>query len=160
MTTIQRPRSRAFPLNALFLLVALVAITAANLSPLFAAEIEPIEMAMAAGLGAVAGIVFGAIIGLYHFRRQRGFLVGCMTGCITGAVTGPLCAIAMKEPWQAMTLSSLGGLSLIGMSLAYRALNSDDPVINKHPSEPVKSETPEPDASSATSMPKREIRPD
>ena len=149
MTTIQRPRSRAFPLNALFLLVALVAITAANLSPLFAAEMELTEMGIAGGLGALTGIVFGAVIGLYHFRRRRGFFVGGVTGCITGAVTGPLCAISIEEPWQAMTLSSLGGLSLIGMSLAYRVLNSDDPVTGNHSFEPMKSEASEPDARSA-----------
>jgi hypothetical protein len=121
--------SRGFPLFALFLLVALFAVVAAQLSWLATGVVEaPWAMGTAAALGGASGLVFGLMIGLYHFRRIRGALIGMATGLVFGAMTGTICNVAIAYPWATYCMSMAGGVTLVGIAMLYRAVSSDDPV--------------------------------
>ncbi len=62
-----------------------------------------------AGTGLCGGIL-GAIVGLFHFRRIRGFIVGTLTGTFIGGTIGPALA---SEDFAAVSVASLGGSALL-----------------------------------------------
>ena len=76
-----KPKTQGYPLGAVFLLIAIVACIIAQFSFREIRNSHPTgEISYAVGLGAFFGLLFGAIVGLYHYRRTHGFFLGCAVG--------------------------------------------------------------------------------
>ena len=116
-----------FPLAAIFLLIALVAILLAQLGLILTSESFDAEALVAAAIfGAVSGLIYGFFIGLYHYRIVRGGAVGAMTGLVAGALTSPICVAAVGDPWKALFSSIGGSVVLVVLAALYRILNRSD----------------------------------
>lgn len=88
-------KRRDFPLAALFVLVAFVAVcialVRANMTLIIDPSLERYETA--AGTGAfllciATGALVGVTTGIQYFRRVRGFLLGLFLGIATGGFAG------------------------------------------------------------------------
>jgi hypothetical protein len=83
---------RGYPLGALFVLVAACAVLIAGAAPYVQlvaqtkADFETLLAALVIGGG--CGLVLGIILGLHHFRRALGTLVGAGAGTVIGATAG------------------------------------------------------------------------
>ena len=86
---------RHFPLAALFLLIAFVAVCIALIRANVALIVKPSleQYESAAGTGAfllcvATGGFVGVTTGIQYFRRVRGFLLGLFLGLVTGGFAG------------------------------------------------------------------------
>ena len=129
-----KPKSKAksptsYPLGALFLLLTIVAVLIVPLKELAKKEIwmeVQTSVPQSAVIGLIAGLACGVIIGLYHFRRQRGAMIGMVAGATTGALAGPVCALSFVVPWPVIFSSLTGGLALLVVASVFRVVNSND----------------------------------
>ena len=80
--------------------------------------------------GGISGLIFGLIIGLYHFHRSRGASIGMGTGFVFGALSGPICAFAIRFPWSTCCTALAGGIVLVVSAAIFQAINGNDPVSN------------------------------
>jgi hypothetical protein len=86
-----RPRSRGgFPLSALFVLVTIVAVLAAMLSPLARSGIDGRWAGGGMALCAIAGLVAGAVAGTFRRPSWLFVLIGTVIGLALGLFIGPL----------------------------------------------------------------------
>lgn len=107
----------SYPLSALFVLIALCSVLAAMISPLarsVAAEnTNLIQFVIAMVALAFIGLILGFIVGLFHYRRTRGAILGMSAGVLVGMISGPL----MLSPFTAfpalLGFSFLGAIMLI-----------------------------------------------
>lgn len=126
-----KPKTQGYPLGAVFLLIAIVACIIAQFSFREIRNSHPTrEISYAVGLGAFFGLLFGAIVGLYHYRRTHGFFLGCAVGTVVGAATGPICYFGIHSPWPMMISAAVGGVGLICFAVIYRYINSGDPIVS------------------------------
>ena len=117
-----------FSLEAMFLMTALFCLMLAMLSWIFRSEAARSLLAVAVSAGATWGFFTGIMIGLYHYRRMRGVIIGMPTGTVVGAMAGPLCIQTYDSPWATIVMSFICGVILICVATLFRWLNKDDPV--------------------------------
>ena len=126
-TTAGVPSPGGYPLAAIFLLIALVAVLMSQLGWLVASKsFDGQALLVAAIFGAGSGVVYGFFIGLYHYRLSRGLVIGAFTGLLVGALTSPVFVVAVSDPWKALSSSIGGSIVLVGLAVAYRLVNRDD----------------------------------
>ncbi len=129
------PPSQGYPLSSLFILIALFAVLAAHLSPLATAqqrkELSVTTVLTAPMVGAFVGACFGVIIGLYHYQRQRGVLLGLAMGVVMGAICGVILAISVSLGWQMVLTSMASAVVLLGVAAFARYMNDEDPVSSR-----------------------------
>ena len=135
MSTPRIPQSQSFPLSSLFILIALFAVLAAHLSPLATAQQRrelSVPMVVSVPLaGVLLGACFGVIIGLYHYQRQRGVLLGLATGAVMGAICSVILAISVSLVWQTVLTSAASVVVLLSVAAFARYMNDQDPVSNR-----------------------------
>ncbi len=117
-----------FSLGAMFLMTALFCLMLAMLSWILRSEEARSMLQISVTAGAAWGFFTGIVIGLYHYRRMRGVLIGMPTGTVVGALAGPLCIQFYESPWATIVMSLICGAVLIGLASLFRLLNRDDPV--------------------------------
>lgn len=123
-----RPQ-RGFSLGAIFLAITLFAVVISQFGwGIARAEGLRFKLSFAMALGGTGGLLFGIMIGLYHYRRFYGAMVGMLTGLIFGALMGPICAAAFQNPMPALVASFGGSLALIVCAAVFRQLNAEDAV--------------------------------
>ena len=118
-----------FPLAAIFMLTAVVAVLGSQLSLINGmAKKVSVNFPLSIAVGAATGLALGCLIGLLHIRRVRGAVVGMATGLVTGGMAGPICMASIEQPWPILFASVAGGLGLIVFAALYRLINDKDPV--------------------------------
>ena len=71
-------------------------------------------------ISSVCVMGLGGIIGLFHFHRGRGFLLGTITGGAVGVFVGPM-IMAPREALGTIVGLSFGGSAIIVLvAIAYR----------------------------------------
>ena len=132
MSTPRISASQGFPLSSLFILIALFAVLAAHLSSLATpqqrSELSVTTVITVPLVGVFLGACFGVIIGLYHFQRARGVLLGLATGVVMGAICGIILAISVSLAWQMALTSTAGAVVLLGVAAFAGYMNNGDPV--------------------------------
>jgi len=119
--------SQAYPLSSLFLVLTVFAAIAALISPLMQ-EPNAGNAAFYTGLMGVAGGIFGMIIGLCHYRRLFGSMIGMLCGIVFGAMSGPAMVASNEHPHQFVLLSVFGAVFILGTAACFRKINNRDPV--------------------------------
>lgn len=118
------PPRRVYSLSVLFILVAACSIVAAFLAPVVraisAGPIGVVEAAMATTAGGLAAACLGGIVGLYHYRRGRGFLWGTLTGLVLGSALGPISLAPLEVVPTLFSLSLIGSAVLVGVAAFLR----------------------------------------
>ena len=134
MSPPRSPQSQGFPLSSLFILIALFAVLAAHLSPFATAqqrrELSQNLVLIIPMVGVFLGACFGVIIGLYHYQRGRGVVLGLATGVVMGAICGAILAISVSLAWRMVLISTVGVVVLLGVAAFARYMNDEDPVSN------------------------------
>lgn len=120
-TTTQR---RSYPLSALFVLMAACAVVTALVTPVsravVAGDVGVSSATMASAVGAIVVMLLGAIVGLHHYRRGRGVLIGSMTGVGIGLICGPIVLSPASAFPSLMSMSAGGAMILIIVGIAFR----------------------------------------
>ncbi len=114
-----------FPLALLFVFVTMATTGGAMLGAV--ARSAPVVSLREIGYltaGTVIGLMlFGGIVGLFHFHRVTGCLVGVLAGALVGLVIGPLLAVN-ENGLQLMFASQTAGAVLIVVTAAILRVNS------------------------------------
>jgi len=96
--------------------MAACAVVAGLVAPLAravgAGEIPATSAAIASACGAALVMLLGAIIGLYHHRRARGFGWGILTGGGIGMVMGPV-VLSPQSAFPSLLTMSVAGATVI-----------------------------------------------
>ena len=118
------PDRRSFPLSALFILMAACSVVTALVAPLSravgAGQIGLDSAAIASGCGALAVMLIGAVVGLYHHRRARGLGWGILTGGGIGMIMGPVVLTPQSAFPSLLTMSFGGAVALLAVSAMFR----------------------------------------
>lgn len=121
--------SQAYPLSSLFLVLTVFAAIAALISPIMDGSSGPrSNTVLYTGLMGVAGGIFGMIIGLCHYRRLFGGMIGILCGIVFGAMSGPAMVVSNEHPQKVILLSAFGAVFILGMVACFRKINNRDPV--------------------------------
>jgi hypothetical protein len=117
-------RQGGYPLIALFLVITACGIIAALIGPAARAisdgRVGVREAFFSSVLSTVVVMLMGGIIGMFHYRRARGFGWGLLTGAVIGIFVGPL-ILAPHEAFGAVLALSFGGaVVIILISVAFR----------------------------------------
>jgi hypothetical protein len=121
-------RAGGYPLIALFLVLTGCGIIAALVGPAARAvsegKIGLADALLSSVIGCVVVMVMGGVIGLFHYRRARGFGWGLLTGAVIGLFVGPL-VLAPRESFGTIVSLSMGGAAVILLiSAAFRLSSS------------------------------------
>lgn len=118
-----------FPLVAIFLLTAVVAVLGSQISLIIAMKKNvSVDFPFSIAVGGATGLSLGLLIGLFHIRRLRGAMIGLLAGLVTGGMAGPACMAAIEQPWPILFTSLAGGAGLMVIAILYRLINDRDPV--------------------------------
>lgn len=115
---------QGYTLGTLFLLIAACASVLALVTPLVRSHVgEEIGLSEFAISVICGGLSFGAIgllVGLFHFSRLHGSLLGLLLGITLGTFAGPLVFVPIEElAW--LLLIAVGGCALVlGLAVANR----------------------------------------
>jgi hypothetical protein len=116
MTKVASSKAGGYPLVALFLVITACGIIASLIGPAARAISDGrigVRDAISASLAStVVVMLIGGVIGLFHYRRARGFGWGLVTGAIIGIFVGPL-VLAPHEAFGAVIALSFGGAAVI-----------------------------------------------
>lgn len=116
--------SRGYPLGALFVLVTTCAVLAAGITPLVRLDIDGDEeigrSLIAAGIGAVCGMILGQIIGLLQFRKIVGMAMGGLAGMLIGAAAGIISLLPVNQVGAAAAAMTAGSALIVGVALIMR----------------------------------------
>lgn len=117
-------RTGGYPLIALFLVITACGIIASLIGPAVRAvsdgRVGVREAIYASMISTVVVMLTGGIVGLFHYRRTRGFVWGLVTGAVIGLFVGPL-VLAPREAFGAVVALSFGGAAVIVLiSVAFR----------------------------------------
>ncbi|MFV1968234.1 MAG: hypothetical protein ACC628_22655 [Pirellulaceae bacterium] len=119
MEDLGQPGRRSYPLSALFVLMAACGVVAALVTPavrsVVSGEVGLAELLGTSLGGSVAVMVLCGVLGLYHYRPVRGFLLGILTGGIIGMVVGPVMVAPMKSFLSLVLTSLIGAILLVVM---------------------------------------------
>jgi hypothetical protein len=124
MKPVSAAASRGYPLISLFLVITACGIVAALMGPTARAigsgSVSLQDAVLSSVASTVAVSILGGIVGLFHYRRARGFCWGLATGAVIGTFVGPL-TLAPREVFGALLALSLGGAVVIVLiSAAFR----------------------------------------
>jgi hypothetical protein len=119
--------ARGYPLIALFLVLTACGVVAALVAPalrtIFDGKIGAKDAVTACIVSSVCIMALGGIIGLFHFHRGRGFLLGIITGGAVGIFVGPM-VMAPREALGTIVGLSVGGSAIVVLvAVAYRISN-------------------------------------
>lgn len=130
-------RSSGYSLGYLFLLVTLAAVISGQIGPLLgmlnasSGDLAPLEPYVLAILCGFSGAGLGFIVGIQHYRRMRGILLGLFLGLVFGAFAGLIIYASLANPQLTLLLSSAAGVVLLGLAAWVRGMQDDDPVTHK-----------------------------
>jgi hypothetical protein len=124
MNQVATRRPGGYPLIALFLVLTGCAIIAALVGPAARAvsdgKIGLADALLSMLVGSVVVMVMGGIVGLFHYRRARGFGWGLLTGGVIGLFVGPI-VLAPRESFATVISLSVGGaVMIILIGVAFR----------------------------------------
>ena len=117
MRTNNRSTGRGYPLSALFLLVTLFAILSAIVAIAARSYNTPdvdsfLELLRFSIAGCIMFALLGIFVGLFHYRRSRGMLIGFLAGGLIGLFAGPILVIP-PDLFLDLVLVSFGGSIII-----------------------------------------------
>jgi hypothetical protein len=126
-----RPSERSYPLGALFLLVAVCAVTL-GLTALLLRDQGQLgnrwpQIIWSALLGSAVCAFLGLMVGQFHFSRLRGAGWGVFVGWLLGLFAGPLLLVPPAAFPLLLLTAFLGAAILIGTAVAVRLLSSPTP---------------------------------
>jgi hypothetical protein len=106
----------AYPLSALFVLVAVFCMVAAHVAPVVqsvvAGKVGFFDALLASAVGAGGIMILGGIMGLYHHRPLRGCAWGVLVGGFLGSLIGPI-ILAPPEIFVPLAITSLTGAAVL-----------------------------------------------
>src|SRR3954468_21559634 len=92
---------RGYPIGALFVLMTVCAVLLAGISPLaqnFNSGTVSFEAFLGAlGIGALAGMLLGMVLGLFQFQMARGVATGAVAGCVIGLIAGGFALLSSDQ---------------------------------------------------------------
>lgn len=113
-----------YPLIALFLVLTACGVIAALIGPAVRAvadgKVGVMDAVLAACAGATAGTIVGGVVGLFHYRRTRGFAWGLLVGATIGLFSGPLVLVPRESFGTVVTLAFAGSVVILLISAAFR----------------------------------------
>lgn len=105
-------RKRGYPLSALFVTITACTVGVTMWSVSAQSNWSAQQLAIATiGMFFVGGFV-GGKIGLFHYRRRRGYLLGWMAGGVIGIFMGPL-LLSDQRGLESLLVAQLGGGILV-----------------------------------------------
>lgn len=118
------PSRRGYPLGTLFVLIAISAVLAAGLSPIFRAigaeNLEWWQPLFASGAcSAVLGLIGFCAGGLYY-PHWRGLLCGGFAGALVGLVAGPLVLLGPADLLSVTVAMSVGSIIAVAIAAVMR----------------------------------------
>ena len=117
-------RQGGYPLIALFLVITACGIIAALIGPAARAisdgRVGVREALVSSILSTVVVMLTGGIVGMFHYRRARGFGWGLLTGAVIGMFVGPLILAPLEAFGAVLALSFGGAVVIILISVAFR----------------------------------------
>jgi hypothetical protein len=134
--TSKAPPSRrsGYPLSALFVLITVIAILAAMLSPLVRGPIE-IGMLLAVTIATgLIGMVLGAIIGAFYRPWWFAAPLGAASGAMLGVLIGPLTQISVVG-FPTLVIACAGGavaIVLVGVIVRLAERKRKLPLVASH----------------------------
>jgi len=113
-----------YPLIALFLVITACGIIASLIGPAVRAMSDGrigVRDAINSSIAStVIVMLIGGVVGMFHYRRARGFGWGLVTGAVIGIFVGPL-VLAPHESFGAVVALSFGGAAVIILiTIAFR----------------------------------------
>jgi hypothetical protein len=124
MSSLNDATRRGYPLGALFVLVAASAVLIAGVTPVIRqgiAGLVPFGMLLAGfGAGAGVGLFLGILVGLHHYRRASGILIGATVGSTIGAVGGLMAMTPIQQLPAAAVAIVAGSALVVGVALIMR----------------------------------------
>lgn len=122
-TRTKRP-NRGFSLAALFVLVTVSAVAVAGIAPLFRnweeRRIDPWAIPVWMLAGMLSGLTLGIAMGLHHFRVGRGIGLGAVAGMVLGALAGPMCLLLPADLPSVGLAMFVGSLFIVGVASVTR----------------------------------------
>lgn len=116
--------SGGYPLIALFLVITACGVVAALIGPAIRSvadgKIGVVDALLSAGIGSIVGTVIGGAVGVFHYRRARGFGWGLLVGAVIGLFAGPLVLVPRESFGTVVTLSFAGSVVILLISAAFR----------------------------------------
>ena len=117
-------KSSGYPIGALFVLVSVCAVLAAGVTPLVRMAVRGGELEGSLGwyigIGAVSGLVCGAILGAIYYRFPVGLLMGVGTGSVIGAASGAMALMPGDQLITAAAAMTAGSALVVGVALVMR----------------------------------------
>ena len=109
-------RRRSYPLSVLFVLMTACGVVSAFTAPVVRAVVSGglrvTDALVAHVVGGLVGLMIGAILGLYHYRRVRGLFWGVATGIGVGFMAGPIVLAPPRESAHLAITSVCGAVLL------------------------------------------------
>jgi hypothetical protein len=121
-------QQRGYPLGALFVLVTTSAVLLAGTTPLVRAayrgetDAGPLVVALLCGMA--AGAVLGLVIGLQHFHRGLGAMLGLLAGSVIGGAAGLTALLPESRILTAAAAIVAGSGLIVGVALVMRRTSS------------------------------------
>ena len=119
--------SGGYPLSALFVLIAGVAVPMAMLAPVVRRGANGVEEYSWAIAGLLSITLLGVLIGLLHHRRAVGCAVGLLTGLVVGLLTAPLMLLPPTEIKMLFVVASLGAIVVAIVAIVARVAQRQSP---------------------------------
>src|SRR4051794_11670749 len=112
---------QGYPLGALFVIVTLSGVLIAAVTPLVqlaASGIAPlVPLLIAVVCGVVAGGISGIIVGVHHYRRLLGGVLGLLAGTIIGGMSGMIALLPADRLAPAAGAIVVGSGLVVGVAL-------------------------------------------
>lgn len=129
-----RDRRKSYSLAILFFWITIATTAGSMLGVVVrtAASVTWQALLLLSILTAIASMILGGIMGIFHVRRTMGVVSGMLSGAIIGAVIGPALAIDPRGVYVVLAAEVTGAVLLVITATALRLVNasSDDPFVD------------------------------
>ena len=109
-------KKRGYSLGSLMFLMSYVAVLLAG-TRAFATVgkgVDSRQVMFCCVAGVIVGGLLGIVVGLFHYRRWRGLLTGCLAGMVAGSIGLPLTVLPESALPLIAATYGLGSLMLVG----------------------------------------------